>query len=332
MRTTELGQNDPVPSPPGSFCDAWLRAATGPDGFWSTTVPSAHFRTASTLGPELAQALATLLSQRPALRRVVELGAGDGSLLAGLRSDRPRLPLVGVDLRQRPPGLDRSVGWLTDCWDVRREAWTRGAVPALLGDGVPTLVVAVEWLDDLPCPVAVPGSSGWRELDADLRPAGALGADDRAWLERWWPDGQQVEVGRTRDAAWSSVVGGLRAAGGAALLVDYGHTRADRPAAGSLAAYQAGRAVEPRAVSDRNLTAHVAVDAVAAAGAAAGATTVLAGRQDAVLPTLLPAVEPATGPLAALATRSRRRALTASTGWGSHRWLLQEVPLVPVAT
>lgn len=321
-----------MPFPPGSFCDAWLLAASGPGGFWSTAVPSAHFRTASTLGPELAQAVTTLLSQMPALRRVVELGAGDGALLAGLRSNQSRLPLVGVDLRERPPGLDRSVGWLTDCWDVRRETWTSGAVSALLGDGVPTLVVAVEWLDDLPCPVAVAGSSSWRELDVDLRPAGALGADDRAWLERWWPDGQQVEVGRTRDAAWSSVVGGLRAAGGAALLVDYGHTRADRPAAGSLAAYRAGHAVEPRAVPGRNLTAHVAVDAVAAAGVAAGASTVLAGRQDVVLPTLLPAVAPATDPLTALATRSRRRALTTDAGWGSHRWLLQEVPRGPVAT
>ncbi|SDR76869.1 SAM-dependent methyltransferase, MidA family [Friedmanniella luteola] len=317
---------------PGSFFDAWVSAASGPDGFWTTQVPSAHFRTASTLGPELAQAVATLLRERPGLHRVLELGAGDGRLLTALRAVRPGLDLVGVDLRGRPPELDPAVGWRTDRWDVRADVWVAGAVPALLADGVPTLVLAVEWLDDLPCRLADRTDGRWYELDADRTPLRPLAAADDAWLRRWWPDGVRVEVGRTRDAAWASVVGGLAAGGGAALLVDYGHTAGGRPRTGTLAAYRDGRAVEPSPGADRNLTAHVAVDAVAAAGVAVGARTALAGRQARVLPGLLPPADPGADPLTGLAGRSRRHALTAPTGWGGHHWLLQEVPPRAVTT
>ncbi|CAA9293033.1 MAG: hypothetical protein AVDCRST_MAG48-693, partial [uncultured Friedmanniella sp.] len=167
-----------------SFFDAWASAASGPDGFWGTALPSAHFRTASTLGPELAAAVAGVLRDRPGLRRVVELGAGDGRLLAGLRTQRPDLVLVGVDLRARPSGLDRAVGWRTDRWDVRRGAWTSGAVAGLLADGPPTLVLAVEWLDDLPCRLVARDADGWRVLAADLTDAGAPSAVEQDWLER----------------------------------------------------------------------------------------------------------------------------------------------------
>ncbi len=322
----------PVPTPSVSFFDAWVGAASGRDGFWRAALPSEHFRTASTLGPELAAAVATLLAACPEVRRVLEVGAGDGALLNGLRAYRSDLELVGVDLRTRPAGLDPAVGWATDRWDVHRSAWSTGAVPALLDDPVPTLVLALEWLDDLPCRVAAPAHGGWRELDADLVPAGPLPDVDRAWVERWWPHADRAEVGTTRDAAWSALVRGLRAGGGAALLVDYGHLRDDRPAGGSLAAYRAGRAVEPRPRPDRNLTAHVALDAVAAAGTAAGARTVLAGCQQQVLPGLLPALAATEDPLARLSGRSRRHALTTPAGWGGHGWLMQEVPAGAVAT
>ncbi len=321
-----------VPTPPASFFDAWVGAALGPDGFWIAALPSAHFRTASTLGPELAAAVASLLAARPGLRRVLEVGAGDGALLNGLRARLGDVTLVGVDVRDRPTGLHPGVGWVRDRWDVRRDAWGAGAVPALLCDGVPTLVLALEWLDDLPCRLAEPAPGGWCELDADLVPVAPLPDADCAWVERWWPHGERVEVGRTRDAAWSALVAALGAAGGAALLVDYGHLRENRPASGSLAAFRAGRAVEPWPRPDRNLTAHVALDAVAAAGTAAGGRTVLAGRQAEVLPPLLPAVAASQDPLADLAGRSRRHALTARAGWGGHRWLLQEVAAGAVAT
>ena len=312
-------------SHPTSWFDAWVEAATGNGGFWTSASPAAHFRTASGFGPELASAVAALLRDRPGLRRVVELGAGDGRLLAGLNALRPDSDLVGVDLRPRPDGLPAGVGWRTDRWDVVRSRWTSGAVAELMAATEPTLVLAVEWLDDLPCRLAAPADGDWFELDAKGRHSGRLTGDDRRWVERWWPAGNQVEVGSTRDRAWSAVVTGLVGAGGAALLVDYGHERANRPAAGSLAGFRAGRSVPPLPAADRNLTAHVAVDAVQAAAERAGARTVLRARQAEVLADLLPPPKSTPDPLQALAARSRRQALTAPTGWGAHWWLLQEV-------
>ena len=309
---------------PASWFDAWVDASTGPEGFWTRASPAAHFRTASAFGPELASAVAALRPARPTLRRVVERGAGDGRLLVGLHHLLPALRLVGVDLRERPAGLPSGVDWRTDGWDVHRSRWTRGAVTGLLAAGEPTLVLAVEWLDDLPCRLAAPAGGDWLELDASGHPGERLAEDDRRWVERWWPAGSLVEVGSTRDRAWSAVVTGLAGAGGAALLVDYGHERSCRPTGGSLAGFRAGRSVDPVPAADRNLTAHIAVDAVQAAGERAGARTVLRGRQAEVLPGLLPAPGP-TDPLESLAARSRRRALTRSPGWRSHWWLLQEV-------
>lgn len=254
-----------------------MEAASGPGGFWITASPAAHFRTASTAGPELARAVATLLRQRPRLRRVVELGAGDGRLLTGLQAERPDLALVGVDVRDRPAGLAPAVGWRTDRWDVRSGGWTTGTLTEVLSAAEPTLVLAVEWLDDLPCRLAARRKGAWVELDVDRSAGPPLAADGQRWAERWWPDADRIEVGTTRDRAWSVVIEGLAAFGGAALMVDYGHERGTRPHGGTLTGYRAGRVVEPLPRADRNLTAHVAVDAVQAAGEEAGAARCCTG-------------------------------------------------------
>ena len=59
------GDDGGVDHGPPSWCEAWARAATGPAGFWRSSSPAAHFRTASTLGPELAEAVAALLIRHP---------------------------------------------------------------------------------------------------------------------------------------------------------------------------------------------------------------------------------------------------------------------------
>jgi SAM-dependent MidA family methyltransferase len=312
---------------PRSWCEAWARAATGPVGFWRSASPAAHFRTASTLGPELAEAVAALLLRHPEVVGVLEVGAGDGRLLAALRTRRPALWLAGVDLRERPAGLSTSVGWGQDHWDVSTRAWTTGSCRRLLAQAPgPVLVVAVEWLDDLPCPVVLGGADGGRELDADGAPSQPLPAGAADWLRTWWPGEGRAEVGVTRDEAWAWLVRSLAGSrGGLALVVDYGHERDDRPRTGSLAAYRDGRAVPAVPAPDRNLTAHVAVDAVQAAGERAGARTLVRQRQSVALADLLPPV-PTGGVLDVLAARSRRRALTSAGGWGDHWWLLQQVP------
>ena len=320
------------------FFDAWVEAASGPQGFWPNHVPTSHFRTASALGPELAEALLALLDRHPEVGRVVEVGAGDGLLLraladAGARQGRA-LQLTGVDLRPRPVGLPPSVGWVQDRWDVRRSRWSGGAATALLAAPAgPTLLVAAEWLDDLPCRVAVrlPGlpAEPVLEMSAEGDARWPLDPASTSWVDTWWPSGHRVEVGLTRDLAWSSLVAGLSRSGGLALLVDYGHQRASRPSEGTLAGYRDGRQVAPVAEPERNLTAHVAVDAVEQAGREQGARTLLLARQREVLAELLPArpAPPARDEevVARLAARSRRAALGSAHGWGDHWWLLQEV-------
>ena len=314
-------------SPAGSWLDAWARAAYGPEGFWPRSRPGEHFRTASTSAPELAEAVLRLLDDRPDITRVVEVGAGDGRLLAALHRRRPRLRLVGTDLRPRPVALPAPVGWVQDLWDVRTHGWATGRVDAVLAAAEgPVLLLALEWLDDLPCRLAVPADDGWRELDAAGQPGPPLAGEDRAWTRTWWPAGEQVEVGTTRDRAWAWLVRSLAPHGGLALMVDYGHERTTRPAAGSLAAYRDGRPVAVRPAPDRNLTAHVAVDAVAAAGEETGARTLFRRRQADLLAELLPVP---TGPVSSvdeLAARSRRAALASPRAWGGQWWLLQEVP------
>jgi hypothetical protein len=114
----------------------------------------------------------------------------------------------------------------------------------------------------------------------------------------------------------------IKKRGGCALMIDYGHLRRRRPATGSLAAYRDGRALEPVAVAGLNLTAHVAVDSVRAAGEALGATTTFCGLQSEVVPELLQ-VETYPDPLFDLGRRSRLAALSSRYVWGSHWWLLQ---------
>ncbi|WP_375425931.1 hypothetical protein [uncultured Friedmanniella sp.] len=314
-----------------SWSQAWVRTASGPNGFWRRSSPGEHFSTAAMAGPELAEALLALLDRYPGTGTVVDVGAGDGALLAGLAGRDAGLGLVGVDLRPRPPTLPAGVYWIEDCWDVSAPGWTSGGMAELVeGLAGPVLVVATEWLDDLPCPVAVRTPDGHRELRADGRAGAPLRSEDQDWVDRWWPGGELVEVGRSRDLAWAALVRSLDRVGGLTLAVDYGHDRSGRPSQGSLAGFRAGLPVAAWPDRRANLTAAVALDAVAEAGERAGARTVWRRDQADVLAELWPDPGHDHG-LAALAARSRRAALVNRRDWGSHGWLLQQVtPSTPV--
>ncbi|WP_375430300.1 hypothetical protein [uncultured Friedmanniella sp.] len=315
---------------PALWFDAWIEAATGADGFWAGSRPAEHFATAVAVGPELAEAVRVLLRSFPDIVAVVDVGAGDGALLSALAATRPPYELVGVDVRPRPAGLPDEVGWLTDCWDVRADRWINGAVPELLGGLCgPALLVATEWLDDLPCRVAVGRPGGLRELTADGTAGPPLAAEDQAWVDEWWPEGDSVEtglveVGATRDRAWATLLAALAPVGGLGLAVDYGHVKTARPGLGSLAGFRAGRPAAAFPDRRANLTAAVAVDALMAAGERAGTSTQWCRRQADVVGELadLPHDE---DPLQELAARSRRAALGRTGDWGSHWWLLQRV-------
>jgi hypothetical protein len=309
------------------WLDAWADSAYGEGGFWRVSRPGEHFRTASGT-PLLARVLVDLLAEHPEVETVVELGAGDGRLLAGLSALRPELSLAGVDLRDRPDTLPAGVSWCRDLWDVTTTGWTTGSADDLLGGLVgPALVLCVEWLDDLPCPIAARADGILRLVEVDRDGSERLGAvpdgEAAAWASRWSAWSSRVEIGLTRDLAWAAVCAQLRPYGGLALLVDYGHLADRRPARGSLSAYQRGSRVDPRPSPELNLTAAVAIDSVTEAGRAAGASTLLRARQSEVVAGSAPA--PPDDPLADLVERSHRSALRSGSVWGDQWWLLQRV-------
>jgi len=317
--------------------DAWQRALYGPEGFYHKgSGPSSHFRTSMASADLMAGALGEL-ARREGLRRVVEVGSGRGELLAALHTLDPALELVGTDVVPRPVGLPDAVRWVVS-----------GGGAAIAGDLVAelrdALVVAHEWLDDVPCTVCErDGDGAWRvvEVAADGRERLATPASgaDLAWLERWWTTGDpaapgdRAEVGAARDDAWAALVG---ASSGCLLVaVDYDHARGSRPPQGTLIGYRDGAVCAPVPDAGCDLTAHVALDAVAAAGEVAGASGTRLARQREVLRELgvsgaLPGIAGAsTDPgayVVALAAATRGAELLDPSGLGDFGWLLQRSP------
>jgi SAM-dependent MidA family methyltransferase len=317
-------------------------ALYGADGFFRRQAPGAHFRTSAHTGPIFAGALTRVLESvdaalgRPAVLDLVDVGAGRGELLTAMidccdTALRDRLRITAVEIADRPAGLDPAVDW-------------RSPPPS----EITGLLIASEWLDNVPLDIAVRDSdwgylmadrdSDWRYLMADRdgaeRTGDMLDADDRAWVERWWPDGVRVEIGRTRDAAWADAVGRIRA--GLALAIDYGHTRDRRPPLGTLTGFRDGRAVAPVPDGTCDLTAHIAIDAVAAAGSAVAGLPASTVRQADALHALgvsgrrpdlaLAGTDPA-GYVRALAAASHAAELTDSAGLGGHVWIFQPVAI-----
>ncbi len=269
---------------------AWQDALHGPGGFYLRPEgPAGHFRTAAHAAPTtLARALARL-ARAAGCERVLDVGAGRGELLtalARLEDGGPPLGLHGVDVVDRPALLPPAVGW------TRAD---RG-IPYAAFAGA--LVVAWEVLDTVPCPVLEVDDDG-RARTVLVEPAtgrerlgGPAGDDERAWCRRWWPldsagPGDRVEVGLTRDAWWQGHVRLLERLGpGLLLAVDYAHDAAARPPLGTLSGYRRGRLVPPVPDGSCDVTAHVALDAVEAAGRAAGAAPGVLLRQDEALAAL----------------------------------------------
>lgn len=296
------------------------RALYGPGGFFVREAPAAHFRTSVHASALFARAVAELLGRvdtalgRPDPLAFVDMGAGRGELCAGVLAVVPpevaaRLRCVAVERAPRPAGLDPRVEW-------------RAEPPS----GLRGLLFANEWLDNVPLDVAERDEAGVPRYvlvraDGTERLGGRLTDRDAAWLERWWPDahaGARAEIGLPREAAWRDAVGTLAA--GLAVAVDYGHTLAHRPPYGTLTGYRDGRQVPPVPDGGCDLTAHVAMDALA------GTLTTqrealralgLSGRRP---PLSLAAQDPAAY-VRALAEATEAAELTAADGLGSFLWL-----------
>jgi SAM-dependent MidA family methyltransferase len=320
------------------------RSLYGPEGFFTMPGPgpAGHFRTSVHASPAFAGAIATLVSRvdaalgHPDRLDLVDYGGGRGELLTAVLPMLPgetvrRVRAVVVEVAPRPAGLAGEIEWTS-------------TVP---GDLVGVLI-ATEWLDNVPVDVAEVDDVGEvRYVLVDGEGTESLGSPvepgDAAWLSRWWPleetpPGSRAEIGAPRDAAWAQAVGAVRR--GLALTVDYGHLSGDRPAFGTLTGFRDGRQVLPVPDGTRDLTAHVAMDAVAAAGTAvAGVPARLTSQRESLRalgvggerPPLALAHTDPQGYLRALAQASVGAELTDPAGLGGHHWLLQPVGLDPAA-
>ncbi|GAA2914284.1 hypothetical protein Acy02nite_79220 [Actinoplanes cyaneus] len=286
--------------------------------------PGDHFRTSVHASPLFARALAQVVERvdaalgRPERFDLVDVGAGRGELLTALCLMLPadlvaRVRPVGVEMAPRPTGLDGRIHWRRD-------------VP----EEVTGLLVATEWLDNVPLDVVETDAGGrLRKVLVDRHTGvetigGPADPAEVFWAARWWPGPGRVEIGAARDAAWADAVDRVRL--GAALCVDYGHRKDERPPLGTLAGFRAGRQVPPVPDGSCDVTAHVAVDSAALATGVPGE---LVRQRDALRalgvsgarPSLSLAGSDPAAYLRALSGAGEAAELTSATGLGAHWWL-----------
>ena len=272
--------------------------------FWTDAEPADHFSTSA--GPALADRMTQILRStdarlgHPDGLAIVDVGCGDGTLLELIRERCPdlasRARWLGIDVRPFVrPGIVSLVGEWPDLVSRVFEA-----------ESITGLVMAHEWLDEIPCDIVerdaegadrivLVDGDGCEHLGPPLSDDGACaeldidGPSARAWIARWWPlqeEGERAEVGIERDRAWRWITSLLQR--GTAVATDYGHDREARIAMhrrGTLAGYRNGRIASPVPDGRVGLTAHVAQDACAAARAG---TTISVQRDEITAPSVGP--------------------------------------------
>ena len=258
---------------------AWEQIVTGANIFYRDNQPADHFTTSVMFSDEVAYRLAqTILALDDGTELIVtDVGAGGAQLtlaLADRLADRPWIQLAAIDLRAAPPSLPPSINW--QIGDVR----TISLPPAR------RVVIAHEFLDDIPCERFEVDEWGDARLIIVADGEAVMGpslADDEAcsdfevnavalrnWLDTWWPARRPYmrgEIGTTRDATWQQVTGWITS--GLGIAIDYGHLLPERTVGtwdgGTLTGFRNGHPVTPMLDGSCNITAHVAMDAIAAA-------------------------------------------------------------------
>lgn len=242
---------------------AWHDSLYAGAGFFVNCGPThEHFATAVSGidgGVHLLAAHLTRIALDRGYSSVVDVGAGQGDLLAAMTTfpgrriavevRPPRMPCPGIEWHRAPGGA---------------------ALPSSLRGLRGALVIAHEWLDNVPAPVVqLAGDGVPRRILVNRSGQERLGqevsGEQADWLTAWWPldrPGQRAEVGLPRDRAWSDLLGHTRES--LVVAVDYGHLRSSRPVYGSLRAYCGGRQAAALPDGSRDLTASVAVDSLVA--------------------------------------------------------------------
>lgn len=307
-----------------SWRSAWHDALYGPDGFYrQASGPAGHFATSAQGIPGggrlLARAL-VVLAERSDCTRLVDLGAGRGELLTEIAAIAPALQLTGVDVVDRPAPLPDGAEWLVSPGGAELPPDLRGLQNAL--------VIAHEWLDVVPGPIAEYDGAVWRTVEVDPDGEERLGDPvvdaDLHWLQQnWRPDsreGDRAEIGTTRDAAYRDLR--ARIDGGLLVTVDYGHLRADRPRWGTLTGYRDGVQCPPCPDGSSDITAHVAMDTLDADELVRQRTLFdqLGLRPEA--PAIALASDDPPAYLRGLAERGSYAQLTASGGLGDFWWAI----------
>jgi SAM-dependent MidA family methyltransferase len=295
---------------------AMQRALYGPEGFYRRELPGHHFAT-SAQTPAFATAIASLVHEvderlgRPETFTVVDVGAGNGDLLfhlSELLDDRAAL--VAVDLRPRPAHLPERIEWRQD--------------PP---ERIQGLLTACELLDNVPCDVAVVDDGGqprYEEVNeqGETRLGDPIAEADANWLSEWWPiktEGDRAEIGRPRDAVWRNLTDRLTS--GTALAIDYGHSRDHRPEGGTMTGFKDGRETPPIPDGTRDITAHVAVDAIGADRTEPQHEALKVLGLNATRPPLSLAYRDPTAYAVALANAGATARLMDRSGLGAHHWL-----------
>jgi NADH dehydrogenase [ubiquinone] 1 alpha subcomplex assembly factor 7 len=238
-----------------------------------------------TTAPEISQMFGELIGLwaaqcwldlgQPDPVRVVECGPGRGTMLAdALRAAKAApgfLEALQVELIETSPVLKAAqMLKLAGCgtpvaWRSRMDEMSAGA---------PLIIIGNEFLDALPIRQYMRQNGQWHErlvgLAGDALSMG-LNPEPELAITQQGPEGAMIEVAIAAQAFISDLAQRLKADGGVALFLDYGHTKSGF--GDTLQAIRSHAFVDPLASpGESDLTAHVDFDALAKAARDAGLT------------------------------------------------------------
>jgi len=212
----------------------------------------------------------------PAQARLVECGPGRGTLMAdALRAARAApafIEALRVELVETSPILKAAQERaLAGCG--LPAAW-RTSLAEIAADGGPAIVLGNEFLDALPIRQFVRRDDGWHERMVGLagdRLTFGLSAERESAIRAQGSEGAVLEIAVAAQLFVGELAALLRASGGVALFLDYGHARSGF--GDTLQAMRRHAFADPLASpGEADITAHVDFEALAKAARSAGLT------------------------------------------------------------